>query len=80
MWQNTYDEQTKLIKMELTFFVKNGGLYERFDETHIQRAHSQRELLNWLDDCGFEAKAYKCFGFEAPDSETERIQFAARKR
>lgn len=79
MWQNTYDSETKLIKMELTFFVKNGGMYERFDETHIQRAHSVRELRSWLEECGFEAKEYECFTENEPSDNTERIQFAARK-
>ena len=79
MWQNTYDEQTKLIRMELAFFVKNGSVYERFDETHLQRAHSLRELINWLGECGFEAQAYNSFTLEPPSEESERIQFAARK-
>lgn len=79
LWQNTYDEENKLLRMELAFFIKKGSLYERFDETHIQRAHSQREIENWLSDLGFEYKAYDSFSMEAPNDHSERIQFAARK-
>ena len=80
MWQNNYDADSKLIGMELAFFVKKGELYERFDETHVQRAHSQRELASWLDECGFDHEAYACFTQEPPSKDTERIQFVARKR
>ena len=79
MWQNTYDEESKLLRMELSFFVKKGDMYARFDETHIQRAHSNREIESWLTACGFEAKAYDCFTKEAPAACSERIQFTARR-
>ena len=79
MWQNTYDNETKLICMELSFFKKTGALYERFDETHIQRAHSERELLSWLEECGFQAGAYSFMSREPAREDDERIQFAARK-
>ena len=79
MWQNTYDEQSNLIEMELSFFVKCGELYARFDEKHIQRAHSLNELTTWLEQCGFEVKAFEFGTDNAPDDETERIQFTARK-
>ena len=79
MWQNTYDEQSKLIKMDLSFFIKKGDLFERFDETHIQRAHSEKEILNWLSDCGFSAEAYDCFTRSDALPDSERIQFVARK-
>lgn len=29
-------------------------LYSRFSEKHIQRAHSERELVSWLKNIGFE--------------------------
>ena len=79
MWQNYYDEVNKRVCMELSFFVKRGELYERFDETHIQRAHSLNELINWLKEAGFEAEAYGCFGTEDPSADCERIQFIARR-
>ena len=45
IWQNSYDSQSKLIEMNLSFFEKTeNGLYERFTERHIQRAHSEQEL------------------------------------
>ncbi len=80
IWQNCYDAQTKLIEMQLTFFQKQGALYERFDETHIQRAHSVRELTSWLEKSGFTVTAMDCFTLNAPNDTSERIQFTARKQ
>ncbi len=79
IWRNAYDEKTKLVEMELTFFERKGGLYERFDETHIQRAHSVREIGSRLERAGFSYEAYACFTEDAPSDTDERIQFAARK-
>ncbi len=79
IWQNTYDAQSKLLRMELAFFIKQGELYSRIDEAHIQRAHSVKEISSWLEECGYEYDIYKCFGTETPDDTTERIQFVARK-
>lgn len=56
IWRNEFDRETKLIHMDITFFVsENGCDYERFDEEHIQRAHSEEEIIRWLKECGFES-------------------------
>ena len=82
IWRNEYDEETKLIHMELTFFEeKANGLFERFTEEHTQRAHSEKELINALMRAGFEDIAvYAAFTRERPGKDCERIQFSARKR
>lgn len=80
LWQNEYDPESKLIRMELSFFRReDGGLYERFDEVHIQRAHSVRELGNRLEKAGFKYSVYAFGGTEAPGETCERIQFVAEK-
>lgn len=79
LWQNCYDGETKLIRMDLSFFVKQAGGYARIDETHIQRAHSLREIGSWLNEAGFEYEAYGFLTTEKPGEKDERIQFAAKK-
>lgn len=82
IWQNAYDGETKLVRMDLTFFVEDGesGRYDRFTETHIQRAHSEREVRAALENAGFvNIEAYEAFTLDAPKDTTERLQFAARK-
>ncbi|MDO5112544.1 MAG: methyltransferase domain-containing protein [Clostridia bacterium] len=79
IWKNCYDPENKLLEMRLTFFAKEGEAYTRFCETHIQRAHSQTELVHALIQAGFTADAYAAFTTDAPKADTERIQFAAVK-
>ncbi len=80
LWKNSYDASSHLCEMQLTLFVSNGGLYERFEERHIQRGHSVRELRSWLEAAGFiQVEAYEAFTLNVPKDETERIQFAAVK-
>lgn len=79
MWQNVFDSRSRLIRMDLTFFKRKGELYERFDETHIQRAWSVDEMITLVEKCGFEADAYRCFTREPCGAKDERIQFAAVK-
>ena len=80
IWHNNYDHTSRLLEMELTFFQKEeGGLYRRFNENHIQRAHSQDELLANLQNAGFEADIYDAFTNNTPGPQSERLQFVARR-
>ena len=81
LWQNRYDGEKNEILMDLTFFVqRKDGLYERFTEQHLQRAHTAEEILMWLSECGFEdAQAYGDRVFDAPADDSLRIHFIAKK-
>ena len=82
IWQNAYDPETKLIRMDLTFFAREGEgpHYARFTETHIQRAHSEREIRAALGSAGFvRVEAYEAFTREPPKETSERLQFVAEK-
>lgn len=82
IWQNAYDPETKLIRMDLTFFAREeeGERYTRFTETHIQRAHSEREIRTALAAAGFvDITAYEAFTLEPPKETSERLQFVAKK-
>lgn len=79
IWKNEYDEASRLIRMDVTFFERMGdGRYERFSETHVQRAHSQKELTNALSRAGFcDIRVYEAFTRDEPRKESERLQFVA---
>ena len=79
IWKNCYDPQSRLISMELSFYEKQGGMYRRFEEKHIQRAHSIEELLGGMKEAGFEAEAYGFLTHEPPREDDMRIQFMGRK-
>lgn len=81
IWRNTYDEKTKLIAMELTFFAREkDGSFRRFKEEHIQRAHEQNEIESDLLESGFkDICVYDAFTLDAPSPQAQRLQFAAVK-
>ena len=80
IWKNMYDEQSKLIEMNLSFFVKENDLYRRFDERHIQMAHDEKDIINLLKKAGFNtAMSFNAFTMDAPNDISERIQFVAIK-
>lgn len=81
LWQNAFDPESRLIEMNLLFFVPDGaGKYSRFTERHVQRAHTAEELQNALEKSGFsECRAYEAFTLDEPNAASERIQFSAVK-
>jgi SAM-dependent methyltransferase len=81
LWSNSYDAENRIIKMDVTFFIRNAdGLYERVSETHRQRAHEADEIAELLQDCGFRGiKIYGDRTFEAPGAREERIHFFANR-
>lgn len=81
LWQNRYNQQTHVITMDVTFFVREeDGRYRRFREEHKQRAHSQQEILTWLKEAGFEqATSYGELRNDAPKVEDMRIHYVAEK-
>lgn len=83
IWQNYFDEESSMIEMELAFFVEDEneeGRFDRFEETHLQRAYKEEEMKSMLTKAGFEdIKVYGDFTFEAPKENTERLFFVCRK-
>lgn len=54
LWDNEYNPNTQICKMQLTFFLKQAnGLYERKMEIHRQRAYSLAQWKNILKESGF---------------------------
>ncbi|MDE5766165.1 MAG: class I SAM-dependent methyltransferase [Clostridia bacterium] len=76
LWFNKQTEDG--VQMDLTFFIKQAdGRYERREETHIQYAHSEEEVISALREAGF--ARVECEGHLGGDK-SERIQFAAFKK
>lgn len=81
IWQNHYDNKSRTLQMDLTFFVREAdGRYSRFGETHFQRAHTADELTDLLRVCGFTNIAV-CGDrtFSPPQENEERMHIAAMR-
>ena len=71
-WENEYVDGVST--QYLTFFAEcENGMYERFDETHIQRAYTTDQVKDLLaeNSMSFEAE-YKLFTFEKADDKCEK--------
>jgi len=82
LWKNTFDPRRRLVTMDITFFVREqGDFYRRFDEAHVQRAHTPEELTAALANAGF--RRIRCMGDllteEAPAPHCQRLYFTAEK-
>ncbi|MEQ8156799.1 MAG: class I SAM-dependent methyltransferase, partial [Clostridiaceae bacterium] len=51
-WENYLEDN--IVDMELTFFVKEGELYRRFEEYHRERAYEEKEIEEIVSSVGFE--------------------------
>jgi len=81
LWTNEYDEDTRLIHMNLTFFVEEeDGRFSRFTEEHTQRAHRVSEITALLQETGF--TDIRVFGGDTGESEGpggKRAYFRCKK-
>lgn len=80
--QNSFASTTGISTMRLTWFAGNDdGCYERFDETHLERAYPRDTVERLLGAAGLVVEAiYDCFTFESPNDRSQRLCWAARKR
>ena len=81
LWQNAWDSDRQVLEMDLTFFVReDGGLYRRFDERHVQRAHEAEELADCLAEVRYEdVRVHGERTFEPPERDAQRVHFVARR-
>ncbi len=80
IWENEYDETTKMNEYALTLFVKENELYRKYEELHIQRAYSLETIRSLLAKAGMEFVAvYDAFTEEPMKTDSERIYVLARE-
>lgn len=80
IWQNSFDDQENICIMDLSFFIREGSVYRRFDETHIQKAHKEQDIIEKLKQNGFEnINCFHHLTFDSPKELDERILFGAQR-
>lgn len=87
IWENYYDEKESLNEYQVTIFVKaetdkeQGKLYEKFSETHYQKAYSISVVKGLLEQAGMEfLGVFEAFGEVQATETTERVCFLAREK
>lgn len=79
-WENRYIKRHDLSSMYLNFFKKEkNGLYNRFEEMHIQKAYDKKEMIFALKKSGFNhVDVYDEMSFDKPCDTSQRLVFVAR--
>ena len=81
IWENWYDEEEKINEYDLTLFIReDSGLYEKYEETHYQRAYETEEICSLLEEAGMKVEAvYDAFSMDPPKPDSERVYIVARE-
>jgi SAM-dependent methyltransferase len=78
IWENEIEDG--ILDMYLTFFVKEGQVYKRFDEHHRERVYGEEYLDGVLYNLGFKIRK-KLDNYESTEikEKTERIVYVLEK-
>lgn len=80
LWQNYFDEESQILEMDLTIFIKEGKCYRKEEEFHTQRAYDVGEVIKLLNKINFKCiKTYDEFNFDSHKDDSERIFFVAKR-
>lgn len=82
IWENYYDEENCLNEYDLTIYAEScDGLYQRFEETHCQRAWELEEIKDIINEAGMEfVTAYDAFTKNPAAANSERIYVVVREK
>ncbi len=79
VWENDYIENERLCDFYLTFFVKEGEMYSRFEEVHTERVYSEKEIEKVLNKNGFEIiEKFDGFTENKATKNSERIMYICK--
>ncbi|MBU3112037.1 class I SAM-dependent DNA methyltransferase [Clostridium lacusfryxellense] len=78
IWENYLEDD--VVEMSLTFFVKEGQVYRRFDEQHSERAYTEEYIERIIKEVGFEIiKKMNNYEDKVVNDTTERICYVLKK-
>ena len=79
IWKNTYLHKTKMCRTFLTFFIRDGDLFRRYEEVHQQRIFEVSTVTGLLKATGYKLlSAYDMYTFNRWSRTSDRINFTAQ--
>lgn len=80
IWENYYHEEECINEYEVTFFIKEGEYYRRFEETHYQRGYTADEMKAFIEEAGLAfVSMYDADTLKEVTPESERICMVAKE-
>ncbi len=82
IWNNHYDSDSRLNEYDLSLFVKReDGLYEKYEETHVQYGYSVEQMISLVEQAGMKVlHVYDAFTKNPPHSDSERVYIVAMEQ
>ncbi|MCR5153253.1 MAG: class I SAM-dependent methyltransferase [Lachnospiraceae bacterium] len=92
IWENYYDKETQINQYDITIYNKvefedgdeedeETPLFERYEETHLQKGYTVEKIKELLETAGMEFVAvYGALTREEPKEDCERVYFVAREK
>ncbi len=79
-WSAQYSSSEKLCTFFYDIFRKNGTMWSRSQEEHVERAHSKEEIEAALSSAGFTLEAeFGELSLQPPKTDEQRIFYVARR-
>ena len=81
IWENYYHEEERVNEYDVTFFIKEGELFRRFEETHYQKGYTAEEMKVYLERAGLEFISMQdADTLLEVTQETQRVYMVAREK
>ena len=79
IWKNNYLYHTKMCRTFLTFFIREGELFRRYEEIHKQRIYEVGTVNELLKAAGYKMlSAFDMYTFNKWSRSSDRINFTAQ--
>lgn len=83
IWENYFEKETGCNYYDLTLFIKEPetGLFEKFQEEHVQRGYPVEEVTKLLQEAGMEVLSVVDVETKLPPTpESKRVYFIAKEQ
>ncbi len=76
----SFDERRALGRSLITGFIKEGRLWRRFEEEHVERGYTAQELDDLLEGTGFSFRKYDSERLSRPRKDSARLLYVCRRQ
>jgi SAM-dependent methyltransferase len=81
IWENSFDKRRGICEFDLTFFVKEGEYYNRYEEIHFERAYTHPEITDFIEYSEMKlVSIYDELSFKTPGADSVRNFFVCREK
>lgn len=78
VWENYFDDD--IVEMDLNFFIRQGNVYERFNEIHEERAYKEEYIESILKELELRIIGkYENYSYKKVSNKSERIVYIIKK-